>query len=81
MNIKYAMRSPLFVRSQLFSLLLGLIALPLVSAQANLPTTPFPLGRPDLVETRTIKELRPGLVHIHVERGKRDDLTAPPPEV
>ncbi|KXU38125.1 hypothetical protein AXK11_01135, partial [Cephaloticoccus primus] len=30
---------------------------------------PLPLGRADLVETRTVKELRPGLTHVHIERG------------
>jgi len=37
--------------------------------QAALPTEGFPLGRPDLPETRTIRELRPGVTHVHVERG------------
>jgi len=39
------------------------------AAVANLPPTGFPLGRDDLVETRTVTELRPGLTHVHVERG------------
>jgi len=37
--------------------------------RAHLPSADLPLGRPDLRETRIIKELRPGLTHVHVERG------------
>jgi len=50
------------------ALLLGLLFAPF-SARADLPKAGLPLGRPDLVETRTVKELRPGLTHIHIERG------------
>jgi len=39
------------------------------TAQGHLPEAPLPIRRPDLVETRTIKELRPGLTHIHIQRG------------
>jgi len=38
-------------------------------AKADLPSSGFPLGRPNLPEVRTVKELRPGLTHVHVERG------------
>jgi len=40
-----------------------------LGGQAALPREGFPLGRPDLIETRTIRELRPGVTHVHVERG------------
>jgi len=49
-------------------LLLGLIS-PLL-AQPSLPNSPFPLGHPDLEEKRIVKQLRPGITHVHVERGK-----------
>jgi len=50
------------------SLLLGLLLVPF-GARADLPQEGFPLGRADLPEVRTIKELRPGLTHVHIERG------------
>jgi len=50
------------------SLILGLAMTPFV-AKADLPREGFPLGRPDLKETRTVEELRPGLTHVHIERG------------
>jgi len=52
----------------LFSVFFGIIMTQGL-AQETLPAAPFPLGRPDLVETRTVKELRPGLTHVHVKRG------------
>jgi len=52
----------------LLLLLAGLISLP-AHAWGQLPKTGFPLGQSDLIETRTIRELRPGLTHVHVERG------------
>jgi len=39
------------------------------STQVSLPEKPFPIGCPDIKETRTINELRPGLTHVHVKRG------------
>jgi len=48
--------------------LIGLAIVPL-AVRADLPQSPFPLGRADLAETRTVRELRPGLMHVHVERG------------
>jgi len=55
------------------SLLLAVtVAIPFTSAvalRADLPKAGFPLGRADLIETRTVKELRPGLTHVRVERG------------
>jgi len=65
MNTPAQFRSFHFART---NLLLGLLFTPFV-VRATLPPKGFPLGRPDLVETRTIKELRPGLTHVHVERG------------
>jgi len=47
-------------------------------AEVNLPTERFPLGHPDLRETRTVKEIRPGLTHVHVVCG---DLDAPAPKL
>jgi len=64
-KIKY-LRSLILVQKA--TLLLGLTTTPL-SVRADLPSSPFPLGRSDLVEIRTVKELRPGLTHVHVERG------------
>jgi len=61
---------------RLSTLTLGLALAPL-SAQADLPAVPFPLGRADLVETRTVKELRPGLTHVRVERKGKE----PPPKI
>jgi len=54
-------------------LLLGLVSAPL-SVSAILPKAPFPLGRSDLPEVRTVKELRPGLTHVHVHRGSLDNI-------
>ncbi|WP_197456815.1 phosphodiester glycosidase family protein [Cephaloticoccus primus] len=45
--------------------------------QADLPREGFPLGRPDLPEVRTVKELRPGLTHVHVERGMQGRVERP----
>jgi len=59
------------------TLFLGLASLS-VSAKVNLPKESFPLGRPDLIETRTVKEIRPGVTHVHVVRG---DLNAPAPKL
>jgi|GEM_PF-599216 len=56
-----------FVATSL-GLLLGLIS-PL-PAQPSLPDSPSPLGRPDLEEKRVVKQLRPGITHVHVERGE-----------
>jgi len=39
------------------------------SAPVDLPKEGFPLGRADLAETRTVRELRPGVTYVHVERG------------
>jgi len=50
-------------------LLLGISLMPVLSHASLLPREGFPIGRADLVETRTVKELRPGLTHVHVERG------------
>jgi len=36
---------------------------------ADVPKASFPLGCPQLKESRVIKELRAGLAHVHVERG------------
>jgi len=49
--------------------LLGFFAASCSSPKDPLPAGPLPLGRADLVETRTVKELRPGLTHVHIERG------------
>jgi len=49
--------------------LLGFLAASCSSPKDPLPAGPLPLGRADLVEKRTVKELRPGLTHVHIERG------------
>jgi len=43
-------------------------------AFGELPKEGFPIGRADLKETRTIKELRRGLTHVHVERVSQTPL-------
>jgi len=40
------------------------------SGSALLPEAEFPLGRIELPETRTEKLIRPGVTHVHVERGQ-----------
>jgi len=40
-----------------------------MSAHATFPSAGFPLGQAGLVETRKVTKLRPGLTHLHVERG------------
>jgi len=42
----------------------------LASESALLPEAEFPLGRIELPETRTEKVIRPGVTHMHVERGQ-----------
>jgi len=39
------------------------------SRKADLPRDPFPLGAADLVEVRSVQAIRPGITHLHVERG------------
>jgi len=57
-----------FAFLQSLPLIFGLIAVT-SSAQAHLPKQPFPLGRPDLIETRTVKEIRQGVIYVRIERG------------
>ncbi|KXU38110.1 hypothetical protein AXK11_01350 [Cephaloticoccus primus] len=45
--------------------------MPLVAQTPQLPEAPFPLGKADLPETRTITPLSPGVTHLHVERGRK----------
>jgi len=66
MKTKKYTNSPISI--VLLTLCLGFSALS-QSALGDLPKGPFPIGQADLKETRTIKELRPGLTHIHVKRG------------
>jgi len=58
-------------------LLLGLLAVPFVAQADLLPPDGVPLGRPDLPEVRTIKELSPGVPHVYVERGMRGKAERP----
>jgi len=59
-----------FLSSAKIAFLLGLLSGTLsASESALLPEAEFPLGRMQLPETRTERTIRPGVTHIHVERG------------
>jgi len=63
------------MKTKTSSIVLGTVLLAALFPSCNAPRPPvlpadsFPLGASDLVETRSVREIRPGLTHVHIERG------------